>query len=173
MNTLLQALYFIIPAYIANMMPVFFKCLPWFATPISNRLFGSHKTYRGFFAGIAGGMTTVFIQKWLAPTTATLTLMNYASYSTSKLALLGFLFGFGALAGDLIKSFLKRRIGIEPGGLWFPFDQLDSVVGALIAVSIMYTPPLLHIVVIIAVSPLLSFITTGIGYIIGLRKVWW
>jgi CDP-2,3-bis-(O-geranylgeranyl)-sn-glycerol synthase len=38
------------------------------------------------------------------------------------------------MAGDAVKSFLKRRAGIRPGRPWIPFDQIDFVVGELVLV---------------------------------------
>jgi len=38
----------------------------------------------------------------------------------------------GALLGDIVESFFKRRMGKERGEDWIPFDQLDFVVGALL-----------------------------------------
>jgi CDP-2,3-bis-(O-geranylgeranyl)-sn-glycerol synthase len=38
----------------------------------------------------------------------------------------------GALLGDLTGAFLKRRLGIKPGGLFPIVDQVDFVVGALV-----------------------------------------
>lgn len=45
---------------------------------------------------------------------------------------LGLLLGLGAVSGDAVKSFFKRRLGIAPGRPWVPFDQLDFQVGALL-----------------------------------------
>jgi CDP-2,3-bis-(O-geranylgeranyl)-sn-glycerol synthase len=39
---------------------------------------------------------------------------------------------FGALLGDIVESFFKRRIGRDRGQDWIPFDQLDFIVGALV-----------------------------------------
>ena len=44
---------------------------------------------------------------------------------------------FGALFGDIIESFFKRRIGKNRGENWIPFDQLDFIVGVLIFSFIM------------------------------------
>jgi len=38
---------------------------------------------------------------------------------------------FGALIGDIVESFFKRRIGKVRGQDWIPFDQLDFILGAL------------------------------------------
>jgi len=43
--------------------------------------------------------------------------------------LTGFTMGLGAIFGDALKSFFKRQKNIPPGQPWFPFDQLDFVVG--------------------------------------------
>jgi CDP-2,3-bis-(O-geranylgeranyl)-sn-glycerol synthase len=45
----------------------------------------------------------------------------------------------GALFGDIVESFFKRRIGKERGESWYPFDQLDFVLGALILALLMST----------------------------------
>ena len=38
---------------------------------------------------------------------------------------------FGALCGDIIESFFKRRIGKNRGENWIILDQLDFILGAL------------------------------------------
>jgi len=40
--------------------------------------------------------------------------------------------GAGALVGDLIKSFFKRKLKIDEGNAWFPFDQIDWIIGAYV-----------------------------------------
>ena len=68
--------------------------------------------------------------------------------------LFGFLMGSGALTGDLIKSFFKRRLGLKPGAKFIPFDQTDFVIGALV-----FTMPIFNLTLkIFITSLLLSFI---------------
>ena len=38
---------------------------------------------------------------------------------------------FGALGGDIIESFFKRRTGKDRGEDWIPLDQLDFILGVL------------------------------------------
>jgi CDP-2,3-bis-(O-geranylgeranyl)-sn-glycerol synthase len=98
------------------------------------RILGDGKTWRGLLSGTFLGMTVGF------------GLTVAASYlSTSEYAYLGltnfegfplmipllFSLCFGALLGDVIESFFKRRIGKDRGQDWIPFDQLDFLVGAL------------------------------------------
>ena len=49
--------------------------------------------------------------------------------------IIGFLLGFGALVGDALGSFLKRRLGIGRGKPAPFLDQLDFIIVALIFVS--------------------------------------
>jgi CDP-2,3-bis-(O-geranylgeranyl)-sn-glycerol synthase len=48
--------------------------------------------------------------------------------------LLGVLLSVGAITGDLIESFFKRRLSKEPGESLVPWDQIDHVVGAYLFV---------------------------------------
>ena len=94
-------------------------------------------------------------------------------YGMISLPILALLFGGGALVGDLFKSFVKRRLGKKSGTAWFPFDQLDFVVGALLCVSLVQQIDFSLWVVILIVSPLLHFIVNIIGYHTGMKEVWW
>ena len=40
----------------------------------------------------------------------------------------------GASFGTIVNSFVKRKLNIKPGGNFFPFDQIDFILGA----SLMY-----------------------------------
>ena len=55
--------------------------------------------------------------------------------------IVGPLFAIGALGGDALKSFFKRQVGIRPGGTWFPFDQIDYIIGGAIASQPRYVDP--------------------------------
>jgi CDP-2,3-bis-(O-geranylgeranyl)-sn-glycerol synthase len=117
---IVEALKFIFPAYCANAVPViagggqpmdfgrnFFDGKP---------VFGKNKTFKGFFFGLAVGVAVGMVE-WV--------LFDYPF-------LFSVLSPLGALLGDLAAAFLKRRIGIAPGGLLPVVDQIDFVVGAII-----------------------------------------
>ena len=133
-----QAFWIVIPIYVANASAV----IVGGGTPIDfgrnwkdgRRILGDGKTWRGLLSGTFLGMTVGF------------GLTVAASYlSTSEYSYLGltnfegfplmipllFSLCFGALLGDIIESFFKRRIGKDRGQDWIPFDQLDFLVGAL------------------------------------------
>jgi CDP-2,3-bis-(O-geranylgeranyl)-sn-glycerol synthase len=136
---ILSLFYFFLPAGLANMAPVFFAKLPFLKTPIDfnkklggQPILGPNKTYRGLLAGILAATLAVWIQKSIYSPSQDLALVDY---STINIWQLGFLLGFGALAGDAIKSFFKRRAGIKNGDRWVPFDQIDWILGAIIMTS--------------------------------------
>ncbi|MCU0642544.1 MAG: CDP-archaeol synthase [archaeon] len=126
----LLALWLFLPAGFANMAPVLFKNINFLNYPISKKLFGEHKTYRGFFFGILLAVLAAYALSWSAKFVFT----GY-DYGFLSPMILGLLLGFGALFGDLVKSFFKRRAGIMPGKSWMPWDQIDWIIGAMILVN--------------------------------------
>lgn len=172
MHDLISIFWFLLPAGMANMAPIAFNRLPLLNIPIDfgvkfrgQPIFGPHKTYRGFAVGIAVAIISVYIQKWLLPYAASYQIIDY---SATNLMWLGFLLGFGALAGDLIKSFAKRRVGLPAGKSWVPFDQVDWVIGAVLATSLVanFTTKqiLLALVVFGALHPLSNLVGYGLKF---------
>ena len=94
--------------------------------------------------------------------------LNY-DFSTINPVLYGFLAGFGALFGDALKSFFKRRTSIKPGETWFPFDQIDYILGGII-----FLLPLFHLDLSIYIITLvlyfsLHLLSTFLGYLLKLK----
>jgi CDP-2,3-bis-(O-geranylgeranyl)-sn-glycerol synthase len=172
LELILASLYLVLPAYVANMCPVIFAKVPFLGIPISEKLFGSHKTYRGIISGYIGALAALALQQYL---TSQNLLADFAllDYQKINIFLYAFLFGIGAITGDIIKSFFKRRLKIKPGRPWFPFDQLDFVIGAYVFLLPVYIIPWQNLLVLIILTPLLHFLANLIGYLIGLKKVWW
>lgn len=78
-------------------------------------LLGRSKTIRGIVAA-------------LVITAASAPIMGYP-------AALGALIGLAAMGGDLISSFLKRRLGIPPSGMALGLDQIPEVLLPLVLVK--------------------------------------
>lgn len=163
---ILKSLYFFLPAYFANMAPILLKWIPILNISVNKKLFGENKTWRGLLLGtIVGGLIfwiqkltyTAGFQKW--------SLIDYSDFTL----LLGFLMGLGALLGDLVKSYYKRKAGINPGCPWVPFDQIDFVLGGLILGFLVYVPPAEIALFIFILSPLLHVIVNYIGYLLKIR----
>lgn len=136
------------------------------------RILGDGKTYRGLFAGIAGGILVGLAQMWLQGTVGSLPLPAHTLSSVV-------LFSVGALAGDLAKSFLKRRLGKPSGEMWPVADQYDLVAGAFLFAGIFdpgwlfssVTPPVLFWILVL--TPLLHRAANVIGYLAGVKDVPW
>jgi len=141
-NSIILVLWYFLPAAIANGTPVVVMHLPilkkWnypldcYKTIRGVRIFGEHKSWRGLVFGVLMAIVTAYIQleiyknwTWLRET------LNFDFTSISPL-IYGTLAGLGAILGDAIKSFFKRRINIKPGSTWFPFDQIDYIIGGIL-----------------------------------------
>jgi CDP-2,3-bis-(O-geranylgeranyl)-sn-glycerol synthase len=174
---IIKCIYLMLPGIFANMAPILFKNhFKKLAIPIDlnktykgKRILGDNKTLRGFVLGILLSIIIVYIQTLLY-SYPTFQSISFVNYETTNFLLLGFLIGFGVLFGDSFESFIKRRLDIAPGSSFMPWDQIDSVIGAIIFISIVYTLNLAQISTIIAMSFLFSVLISRIGYASGLRK---
>jgi CDP-2,3-bis-(O-geranylgeranyl)-sn-glycerol synthase len=136
------------------------------------RLLGDGKTWKGFIIGIAAGVVTGFIQIVLQSVFG----WDFLPVMTP---LSVFLLATGALLGDLVKSFVKRRLNKEPGAKWPVADQYDLVAGAFFLTAIfdpqwffsVMTLPI--VILILIITPLLHRATNIIGYKTGVKKVPW
>jgi CDP-2,3-bis-(O-geranylgeranyl)-sn-glycerol synthase len=169
---IIEELYFALPIYIGNMMPVFARKIPFLNYPINKKLFGSHKTVRGYISAIIAAIIIFYIQLYLYDISffRKISLINY---NQENIFLLGFLSGFGAITGDLIKSFFKRKKGIKPGHKWVPFDQLDFMAGALILLYPFVKLTLTSMSILILLTPFLHVLTNHIGYFLKIRETKW
>ncbi|MFH1682662.1 MAG: CDP-archaeol synthase [Candidatus Woesearchaeota archaeon] len=164
----LQTMYFFLPAYFANMVPELLKWLPFLDYPIWEKEFGKNKTWRGIFFAVLVGTLTFLLQKWLYQFSFfnDLSIIDYAGFSL----MLGLLLGLGAILGDLVESYFKRGVKIDPGQPWIPWDQLDFVLGALSLSLLIYVPKIEVVLVILIVSPLLHLLFCRIGYWLKIKE---
>jgi CDP-2,3-bis-(O-geranylgeranyl)-sn-glycerol synthase len=142
----LQALWIIIPAYIANASAV----LVGGGTPIDfgktwrdgQRILGDGKTWQGLlfgtFVGVIAGFILVVIASYLS--TGIYSKLNLTNFYGFPLMIpILFSICFGALLGDIIESFFKRRVGKKRGEEFIPFDQIDFIVGVIVFSFLMST----------------------------------
>ena len=107
-----------------------------------SEIFGQNKTWRGLVVGIVTGILVSGVQALLFFNTVFFKRNTIVDYGAVNFILLGALMGGGALVGDLIESFIKRRLNKPSGKPWFPWDQVDWIIGAVVLSSIVYVPPL-------------------------------
>lgn len=180
MNVILFALWFFLPAGLANSAPVFASRLPLLrnlTSPLDfganfrgKRVFGVNKTWRGLISGIFIATFILWAQQYLfVHTEWAKAISGSIDYSSLPILVLGPLFGLGALLGDAIESFFKRQRGVPSGESWFPFDQFDYIIGGLLASSLVVQLTLQEYVAISVVWFCLHILSVYIGFLIGLR----
>ncbi len=169
---LLYAIWLIFPAYVANASAVIFGGgVPldfgkkWRGKPI----FGEGKTWRGLLGGTMAGVIVGMVMNII-----------YPSFSSGLNAILIlFSLSFGALAGDLLESFLKRRMGRKRGEPWPIADQIDFLLGAFFLSFLLsrewflsnFTP--YRILFLLIFTPLIHLVTNLLAYVLKLKKVPW
>jgi len=190
---LIELVLLILPAYFANSIPV----LLGGGAPIDgrrkmadgNRVFGDGKTVRGFFAGVAAGVAVGALEGII------LTESQWDIYAgafaigggivaggtglgaggAATYVLAGFLLGCGAMAGDLLGSFMKRRWGLSRGKPSLVTDQL-----LFLALALLFVYPLaqqlLTLQAVLFLAVLTYIVHVGANVLanrLGLKKVPW
>jgi CDP-2,3-bis-(O-geranylgeranyl)-sn-glycerol synthase len=181
LHTVLLAIWFFLPAGAANAAPIFMAKLPIVSrlnAPLDfglhiggERILGTHKTWRGLMTGVLVAALVFWLQqRAVQENTAIYSLVNANwIYTFLPLWLLGPLLGFGALAGDAAKSFFKRRNRIPAGKSWFPYDQVDYIIGAALFSALVIVPPLAVYEAALLLWGSVHVISTYVGYWLGLK----
>lgn len=167
----LQGVWFILPAWACNMMACTFgggRPIDGGRSFIDGRpLLGKGKTVRGLCVGVSSAVGVAILQ-------------SFVIYTVHPIAF-GLLLGVGAMLGDIAKSFLKRRLNIESGRPFPPFDQLDFIIGALAlyyvvgpyVLSDFYYPSWGSLMVILLLTPFMHLSLNVVGYKLDKKEVWW
>lgn len=176
--TFVEAIWIILPAYAANGLTPLIGLRKGLHPIDGGRkfrgqpLFGEGKTWEGLIFGtLVGGL--IGLVEMLAyphlPFSMSPEPLNIAAMSP----ILGLLLGFGALAGDIAGSFIKRRLKISRGKSAPILDQEDFLAGALLF-SILLVPLEIEWVILLAVITLILHITANaIGYLLKIKKQPW
>ncbi|MCD6503434.1 MAG: CDP-2,3-bis-(O-geranylgeranyl)-sn-glycerol synthase [Euryarchaeota archaeon] len=140
------------------------------------RILGDGKTWRGFFGASLIAGIVLLIQSLIERLIG-----FHGPYFTDPLHafFMGISFGLFALLGDLVESFLKRRLGIERGKSVPLADQLDFVISFIFFAYVFYrswaltwlTP--LRVIIAYLITPPLHIMTNIIAYLAGKKEVPW
>ena len=177
------AFWFLLPAYVANPMAVVFGG----GTPMDfgrvmgdgRRIFGDGKTWRGFVGGAASGFVLGAILALLGSATAPS--LSFGPWPDVLGILV--LLAVGALLGDLLGAFTKRRLGLERGAKAAGLDQYDFLIGAFL-VLLLFAPAwwfvrfwagdaIWGLGFIILITPALHRVVNMIGYRWGHKREPW
>jgi CDP-2,3-bis-(O-geranylgeranyl)-sn-glycerol synthase len=171
-----------LPAWIANSMPVVFGG----GMPIDRgqyfrdgrRFFGDGKTIRGFIVGVLCGTLVGLTQVALGPFLRPILSQYVMITSDMDVVLLmtlpsAFLLSFGALLGDLVGSFLKRRVNIKSGNPSPVLDQLGFIIMGLIFASPILQPAPEYITILVLTTLFIHWISSAMGYLLGFKKNPW
>ena len=175
---ILKALWLYLPIGLANMAPVFFRKAKFLAIPIDFKfvfskepLFGSHKTWRGLVTATLTGGLAFWLQQYLYQFSSfqKISLIEYPAFPVWT----GFMVGLGVILGDLVKSFFKRRLRIQPGHHWIIFDQIDYIIGGLVFYSFFVSFSWQIVVIIFAFGFLLTVLTNHLGFYLKIKETKW
>ncbi len=159
----LNAITLYLPAMVTNATPVFVRK----GTPIDlgkkfidgHRILGDGKTFEGLLVGLYFGFIVSF----------TYMLLQYDFYST----LILYLSCIAAILGDLLGSFIKRRLGLKRGERALLLDQLDFFLASSIVLIIHGLVDYILFIVALVIIVLLHIFTNRVAYILGLKNVPW
>ncbi|MEM0015406.1 MAG: CDP-archaeol synthase [Zestosphaera sp.] len=161
-----------LPAMVANAMPLITRRYIFRnSRPIDfgrtfidgRRVFGDNKSLEGFASGVVAG---------------SLVGLAYSYYFSAPVWLMyGIVSGLGAMCGDLLNSFVKRRLGLAPGQPFIPLDQISFFLAAFIAVKASRADLLVgrelgvvDFAVGLALAGLLHPLTNYLAYLLGVKE---
>ncbi len=180
-----EGVWVIFPAYIANSSAVIFG----HGTPIDfgrnfrdgRRIFGDGKTWYGLLGGTLAGIAFGFGQILSSGINFP---EHHWGYGPSPNAyIIAILIPLGALLGDLLGSYVKRRYGLKRGQKIFGLDIFDLIIGVFILLIVFefnwfYDTfldglRLFALGFILILTPILHRFTNIIGYKLGKKKEPW
>ncbi|HIJ17949.1 MAG TPA: CDP-2,3-bis-(O-geranylgeranyl)-sn-glycerol synthase [Thermoplasmata archaeon] len=180
----LAGLWLMLPALVPNSAAVLFGG----GTPMDlgrswrgKRVLGDGKTWRGFFGGALTGFGVGSIEIIITTMLDEQDAFGYGDlpWAVAIIAALS----FGAMTGDCVGSFIKRRLGVDRGKKAPGLDQYNFVLGAIVTVIIVspgwFSGHYIEgngywgLAMFLVVVPLLHRSANIIGYKLGKKNVPW
>lgn len=142
------------------------------------RVFGDNKTVRGFVVMVPAASLAFSSVAAAIVASSPDALSGLWPLSIAGYAALGAWAGLGFMAGELPNSFVKRQLDIAPGSaprgtlaaiVCFVGDRLDSILGALVALSLVVrTPPMMWLYVLL-IGPGIHLAFSALLYRLGVK----
>jgi len=163
-------LLFISPTYVTNSSPLFLSSILEKMHPLDfgklfldkKRILGDGKTIEGTFFGFFMGLIYFLIFYYLDK--------NYNILNLYESIFEGFLLIIGAITGDIVGSFIKRRLGIERGEMLPVFDQIGFLVFALVFYSLIRQLSMNFITYVCFVTFLAHILTNSLSYSMKIKE---
>jgi len=172
MQNIAEAIIYVVPAYIANGTPVVVLRYIKQSHPIDlgvvmwdgRRLLGDGKTIEGLVSGLAVGLVAALSLYVLVPGI-------YRSLLECGLL------PVGAMMGDILGAFIKRRMGLERGRSAPVLDQIGFLLVALLLAWLPHGAPIWldaqTFVILLVITALLHLSTNALAYLVGLKDKWY
>ena len=174
---LAMTFWFVAPAYAANSFPPIVRGrrpLDRGRLFMGQRLLGDGKTIEGTATGILFGCAVGFVLFALQPAVDALLVAERAGLSLSiHTPALIVLLSIGAIFGDIVGAFIKRRLGIPRGKPAILLDQLDFLVFAFLFGSAVYAPSLSILLLLMLLTPLIHWLSNLLGYALKVKQTPW
>lgn len=180
----LAGVWLMLPALVPNSAAVLFGG----GTPVDfgrswrgKRVLGDGKTWRGFFGGALTGLGVGAVQVMVTVSLGEQDRFGFGELPWAVVVVAAL--SFGAMTGDCVGSFLKRRFGVGRGEKAPVLDQYNFVAGAVV-LALIASPGwfighyiedngLWGLLVFLVVVPLLHRAVNIIGYKLGKKNVPW
>ena len=180
---LLQAFWFFLPAYVANPAAVLFGG----GRPIDggrmladgHRLFGDGKTWRGLGGGVLVGVVVALLQ-WVVASGLEPELV-WGPFPVGLVPIL--VLPLGALLGDLLGSYVKRRMGKLKGAKAPFLDWYDFYLGAFLLLVLadggfflthyVRGEAIYGLLFVTVITPVLHRVVNVLGFKLGTKDVPW
>lgn len=145
------------------------------ATLRGRRVLGENKTLRGALVMIAATMLCALAQAVVPEQATWVRSLELLEFGRTHPLAWGALLGAGYIAGELPNSFLKRQLDIAPGAraagwlgvVFWLADQLDSLAGVLVFMSVVWVPPVgvvaWFVAITLVVHPAMALVMFALG----------
>jgi CDP-2,3-bis-(O-geranylgeranyl)-sn-glycerol synthase len=171
-----KALLIIFPAYAANGFPPLARGhrpidlkIKWID---GNRIFGNGKTIEGTVFGLFAGFIIGALEAFLYSDLNAYAMQFGVTLPVINL-FVGFMIALGALFGDMIGSFLKRRFKLKRGADVPLLDQWNFVIGAVLF-SFWFTEITIWMfLIMLVITPIVHRIANIIAHRIKVKKEPW
>ncbi|MBN1923584.1 MAG: CDP-2,3-bis-(O-geranylgeranyl)-sn-glycerol synthase [Nanoarchaeota archaeon] len=168
---IVQMLQIAVPAYVANGSPPFLIKLKKHPIDFNlkikgERILGDGKTIEGFvFASIIAYFTGLLELQIISS-------INYDGFLNIP-PIAFFFIGVGAMIGDSVGSFIKRRLKMKRGQNAGLLDMLDFITGAFLIAWFFVPYNIWSFVLALLITPLVHRSASIIGYKLGFKKEPW